>query len=114
PAEVAGADTFTAVTAGEGDAVVAVEQHVRLEAPRHAEVTAPAMADPGVTQLREQLAEQVAAQADFLGIQVKVLPQLAGEAVTTTGAKHQAVVGAALAVGDLTTEFAEGLAALEA
>ncbi|PNG65304.1 hypothetical protein TI06_22825, partial [Vibrio vulnificus] len=65
-AEVAGADPFAAVAAGEGDATGAVEQHVRAEAPGHAEVAAPGVADPGVLEQREEFAEQVATQADFL------------------------------------------------
>ena len=57
-----GADTLAAVAAGQGDAVARVAQHVRLEAPRHAQVAAPGVGQAHVAQLREQLAKQVAAQ----------------------------------------------------
>jgi hypothetical protein len=70
------------------------------------------MGDPHVLELREQLAEQVAAQLDFAVGQVEVVAQLAGKLVAAAGAEHQAVVGRALAVGDLAAAFAEGLARL--
>jgi hypothetical protein len=62
-----------------------------------------------VLELREQLAEQVATQLDFAVGQVEVVAQLAGKLVAAAGAEHQAVVGRALAVGDLAAAFAEGL-----
>ncbi|MNE46823.1 hypothetical protein D3C80_1411860 [compost metagenome] len=68
------------------------------------------MGDAYVLQLREQLAEQVAAQLDFVFLEVEVFAQAAAEAVAPAGAEHQAVVGGALAVGDLAAVFAEGLA----
>jgi hypothetical protein len=51
------------------------------------------MGDAHVLELREQLAEQVAAQLDFAAGQVEVVAQLAGELVAAAGAEDQAVVG---------------------
>lgn len=114
PAEVAGAHAFAAVTAGQGDAVAAVHQHVRAKTPRHAEIAAPGVGDAYLLELREQLAEQVAAQVALVLTEVEVVAQLAAKAITATGAKHQTVVGAALAVGNLAAVLAEGLATLQA
>ncbi len=61
-------------------------------------------------ELREQLAEQVAAQFDFVLLEVEVFAQAATEAVTTACAEYQTVVGSALAIGDLAAALAEGLA----
>ncbi|MNN84478.1 hypothetical protein D3C81_2016420 [compost metagenome] len=65
PTEVGGADTFAAITAGQGNTALAVTQHVRAEAPGHAQVATPRMSDAHMLELWEQLAEQVAAQFDF-------------------------------------------------
>ncbi|MNJ37237.1 hypothetical protein D3C77_320480 [compost metagenome] len=113
-AQVAGTDPFATVATGQGDALLAVAEHVRLETPGHAQVTAPGMGDGDVLELREQLAEQVAAQFDLAVGEVEVFPQAPGKAVAATGAEHQAIVGAALAIGDLAAVFAEGLAAVQA
>ncbi len=113
-AEIAGTDTLAAITARQRDAVGAVAEHVRLEMPRHAKVAAPGVGDLHIFQLREQFAEQIAAQLDFIAGQVEVMAQLAGELIPATGAEDQTIVGTALAVGDLAAEFTEGLAAIEA
>ena len=91
-----------------------VAEHVRLEAPRHAQVAAPGMGDLHVLELREQFAEQIAAQLDFAAGQVEVMAQLAGKLVTAAGAEDQAVVRRALAVSDLAAAFAERLAVAQA
>ncbi|MNP21360.1 hypothetical protein D3C76_1139730 [compost metagenome] len=114
PTEVGGADAFAAITPGKGDAALAVAQHVRAEASGHAQVAAPGMGDAHILELGEQLAEKVAAQADFGLGEGEVFPQPAAEAVATAGAEHQAVVGGALAIGDLAAVLAEGLTPVQA
>ncbi|MCY1411280.1 hypothetical protein D9M71_266620 [compost metagenome] len=114
PAQVGGADAFAAVAAGKGDAALAVAEHVWAEASRHAEVAAPGMSDAYLFELREQFAEQVAAQFDFVFVEVEVLAQTPTEAVATASTEDQAVVGGALAIRDLAAAFTEGLALAQA
>ncbi|MNO83697.1 hypothetical protein D3C76_750180 [compost metagenome] len=64
--------------------------------------------------MREQFAEQVAAQLDFAAGEVEVLAQASAESVPPARAKHQAVVSAALAVSHLAAVLAESLATVEA
>ncbi|MNS46882.1 hypothetical protein D3C72_793950 [compost metagenome] len=114
PAEIARADALPAITAGQRDAIGAIAKHVRFEVPGHPEVAAPGVGDLHIFQLREQFAEQITAQLDFITSQIKVMAQLASELVTATGAEDQPIVGAALAISDLTAEFAERLTPAEA
>ncbi|MCY1510831.1 hypothetical protein D9M68_452200 [compost metagenome] len=113
-AQVAGAHALAAVAAGQGDAVLAVHQHVRAEAPRHAQVAAPAVGDAHIAQLREELAQQVAAQVEFVLGEAEVLAQPAAEAVAAPRAEGQAVVGGALCISHLAAALAEGLAVFQA
>ncbi|MNS94379.1 hypothetical protein D3C72_1285950 [compost metagenome] len=59
-AQIAGTDAFAAITTGQGDALFAVAEHVRLETPGHAQVAAPCVGDGDILELWEQLAKQVA------------------------------------------------------
>lgn len=72
------------------------------------------MSDAYLFELREQFAEQVAAQFDFVFVEVEVLAQTPTEAIATASTEDQTVVGSALAVGDLAAAFTEGLALAQA
>lgn len=113
PTQVARTDALPAVTAGQRYAAGAITQHVGLETPGHAQIAAPAMGDPYVLELREQLAEQIAPQFDLATGQVEVMAQPASKLVPAPSAKNQPIVGRALAVGDLTAAFTEGLTVTE-
>ena len=59
--------------------LLSITQHVRLKTSRHPQVATPCMADFNVFQLREQFAEQIAAQFDFVTAEVKILTQAPAE-----------------------------------
>ncbi len=72
------------------------------------------MGNPYGLELWEEFAKQVATQLHFAVGQIEVMAQLPGELVPAPRTEHQAVVGGALAVGDLAAALTERLALAEA